>query len=159
MDTAIELKFADGTYRFCLPLPQIFELERKTGTQMPDGSRRSKSIFQIYDEMGEALGQSGDGDVVFIGGGKSCAIDIIETIRCGLIGGGEGMVNGEVVPVSPLTASQIVKDYCYPSRPLSECLGVAWSILHAAIIGVELKKKVEPEPIPSKPKRSRSTKA
>jgi hypothetical protein len=132
MDTAVDLKFADGEYHFALLLPQIFELERNCGGPDAEGVRRGKSIFQIYDELSAGLGLSVDGDAVFMGGGKAHAKDIRECVRLGLIGGG----------ATPIDAKQLVDDYCFPARPIAECLGVAWAILRAAIEGVEIKKKV-----------------
>lgn len=133
MDTAVDLKFADGEYHFALLLPQIFELERNCGGTDAEGFRRGKSIFQIYEEISAGLGLGIDDAPVFIGGGKANAKDIRETIRLGLIGGG----------LSPIDAKQLVDDYCFPVRPMTESLGVAWAILRAAIEGVEVKKKAE----------------
>lgn len=143
MDTAVDLKFANGEYHFALLLPQIFELERNCGGMDSDGVKRGKSIFQIYDELSAGLGLSVEGDAVFMGGGRANAKDIRECIRLGLIGGGSGVVDGEPVKVSPIDAAQLVDDYCFPVRPIAECLGVAWAILRASIEGVELKKKPE----------------
>lgn len=131
MDTAVDLKFADSEYHFALLLPQIFELERNCGGTDAEGFRRGKSIFQIYDEISAGLGLFDDAPV-FLGGGRANAKDIRETIRLGLIGGG----------ISPIDAKQLVDDYCFPVRPMTESLGVAWAILRAAIEGVEVKKKV-----------------
>lgn len=133
MDTAVDLKFADGEYHFALLLPQIFELERNCGGPDSDGVRRGKSIFQIYEELSQGIGISADDGFAFMGGGKANAKDIREAIRLGLIGGGQ----------SPIDAKQLVDDYCFPVRPIAEGLGVAWAILRAAIEGVEVKKKAE----------------
>ena len=140
MDTAIEIEFADGKYRFWLGLPQALELERKCGSKDSDGVLRAKSIFQIYDEFSAGLGLSDTGGAVFLGGGRANAADILETIRLSLIGGGRGIVMGAEIECGPLTAQQLVKDYCFPSRPLAESLSVAWAVLNAAIEGVHLKK-------------------
>lgn len=129
MDTAVDLKFADGVYRFWLPWPQLLELERKCGYSGADGLRRPKSVFQIFNEMG-VLGAN--------------ALDIKETIRLGLIGGNQGLVDGSEITVGPLTAQQLVEDYVYPARPLDEAMQLAAAILHAAIAGVDVKKKPEP---------------
>jgi hypothetical protein len=51
------------------------------------------------------------------------------------------MVNGEEIEVGPLLAKRLVEDYVYPARPLSEGVVLAWRVLHAAIHGVQLKKK------------------
>lgn len=136
MDTAVDLKFADGEYHFALLLPQIFELERNCGGTDAEGFRRGKSIFQIYEEISAGLGLGIDDTPVFIGGGKANAKDIRETIRLGLIGGG----------LSPIDAKQLVDDYCFPVRPMTESLGVAWAILRASIEGVQIKKKEPKEP-------------
>ena len=88
-------------------------------------------------------------------------MDVRETIRLALIGGNSGMVEGEEVEVGPLLAKQLVDGYIYPARPFSEGVVLAWRILHAAIHGVQLKKKAEPkaEAEPSDPPRSHSEKA
>ena len=130
MDTGLTLDFADGKYNFRLLIPQVLELERKTG----------KSVFVIYEEIYQGLGNI-DGKPTFIGGGKAHLTDLLEVIRLGLIGGGDGIVLGETVAVSPIKAQQIVADYCFPNRPLAECLPVAWAILNAAIEGIQLKKR------------------
>lgn len=132
-DTRIELDFADGRYSFWLALPQAVELERKCG---------GKSIFAMYDEMGAGLGMAGDAPV-YLGGGKALITDIRETIRLGLIGGNNGFVNGEEIEVGPNRARNLVDEYTYPARPMLEALNVAWSILHAAVVGIDLKKKDE----------------
>lgn len=128
MDTAVDLKFADGVYRFWLPWPQLLELERKCGYSGADGLRRPKSVFQIFNEMG-VLGAN--------------ALDVKETIRLGLIGGNQGLVDGSEITVGPLTAQQLIEDYVYPARPLDEAMQLAATILHAAIAGVDVKKKPE----------------
>jgi len=152
-DTAVELDFADGQYRFWLPLPQITELERKTG---------DTSILVIEDRLRGAIGVEDAGEAggeprfVFLGGGAPMIADVRETLRLGLIGGGSGLVDGAEVEVGPNTARRLVDSYAYPARPLGEGVVLAWRILHAAIHGVRLKKKEEPV----KPKsRSRSPKA
>jgi hypothetical protein len=144
MDTATNLKFADGEYRFWLAWPQVLELERTCGYTMPDGSRRSKSIFEMFRDIDNCFGIDNEGNPAFTGFGNANALDIRETIRLGLIGGGEGIVGGATVKVSPLTVNQLVNDYTYPARPMNESLGLAWAILHAAISGIQVKKK-EPE--------------
>jgi len=130
MDTRIDLDFGDGRYSFWLGLPQVVELERKC----------DKSVFAIYDGLAAGIGLNGDVPV-YLGGGTAMLADILETVRLGLIGGGSGDVNGEGVEVGPTRARQLVEAYCYPSRPLTEGMHVAWSILHAAIVGIKLEKK------------------
>lgn len=131
MDTAVELAFADGTYRFWLALPHVVELERKAG---------NKSVFAIYDQVGAGLGLNDDAPV-YLGGGQAMVTDIRETIRLGLIGGNSGMVDGSEGEVGPQRARDLVDSYTYPNRPLIEGMHIAWAILHAAITGITLKKK------------------
>lgn len=136
MDTAVELAFGDGTYRFHLLMPQIMAIEA--------GDR---SILKMHEDMGGSLGVVGDGEPIFIGGGSARVKDIVSVIRQGLIGGGEGMVDGERVTVSPIDATRIVETYVH-DRPLAETLPVAWAVLNAAIMGVRLKKKAgDAEPL------------
>ena len=153
METAVDLAFADGEYRFWLPLPQVIELERKTGT----------SILVIEERLRGAIGvdgadESGDPAFVFLGGGSAMMGDVRETLRLGLIGGNSAVVDGQQIEVGPVLAKQLIDNYTYPARPFSEGVVQAWRVLHAAIHGVELKKKAETTAKP-KPRRSRSTKA
>lgn len=136
MDTAVDLKFADGEYRFWLPLPQVVELERKTDT----------SILVIEERLRGAIGAEGSQDdpvFVFLGGGSAMVGDVRETLRLGLIGGNSAMVEGRQIEVGPILAKQLVDDYVYPARPFAEGVVLAWRVLHAAIHGVELKKKAK----------------
>lgn len=135
MDTRVVLPFGDGEYAFWLPLPQLFELERKTG---------DTSILTLEERMRGAIGQDGD-DFEFIGGGSAMGADIRETLRLGLIGGNSGVVDGEEIEVGPVLAKQLVDQYVYPARPLSEGVVLAWRVLYAAIFGVRITpKKAQP---------------
>lgn len=150
MDTAVEIAFGDGEYRFWLPLPQIVELERKTG---------DTSILEIEQRLSSAIGVNQEtGEFVFAGGGHAMMSDVRETIRLALIGGNQGLVDGEEVEVGPLTAKKLVDAYCYPARPLAEGVVLAWRILHAAIHGVRLDAQKKSEPAKTK-RPSRSKKA
>lgn len=139
-DTAVHLQFADGEYRFWLPLPQVVELERKTGV----------SILVIEERLRAAIGTNGDvsdpaSDFVFLGGGSATVTDVRETLRLALWGGGGGLVDGQEVEVGPNTARQLVDAYVYPARPFAEGVVVAWRVLHAAIHGIRLAEKKSPE--------------
>ena len=142
MDTAVEKRFADGTYRFWLPLPHVIEIERKCGTRAPDGTVTPKSIFTIYDQLSGGLGVDGD-DPVYFGGGNALVADARAVIRAALAGGNHGVVDGEAVEVGPVRAGELVDAYTYPARPLIEAVHLAWHILHAAIHGIDVKKKDE----------------
>lgn len=153
MDTATEITFGDGVYRAWLPLPQAIELERKCGLADREGKTHPKSLFTIYEQIGEGFGRDADGALVFMGGSTAPVRDINETIRLGLIGGNSGP-EGEV---GPIRAGQLIELYGYPARPLQEVAATAWKILHAAIVGIELKKKAQPpEPKPRAPRSKRA---
>lgn len=134
METAITAKFADGEYRFWLPLPQVFELERSVG-----------SLLAVEERLRPGLVQTDDGDLAFLGGGSATVKEIRETIRLGLIGGNSAMIDGEEIGVGPIRAKELLDTYVYPERPLGESAALAFSILSAAIRGIEVKKKSEPE--------------
>lgn len=132
-DTAIDLDFGPGRYRFWLPMPRIVEIERLCG---------DKSIVTIYEELSSGIGLIGGEEPVFQGTGASRIRDIYEVIRCAAIGGAEADVSGATVAVSPSDAKRLVDEYV-DGRPLAETAPVAWAILHAAVMGVQLKKKAE----------------
>ena len=135
------IKFADGTYRFFLPMKQVLELERACGATDRDGILHTKSIYTMHEEMGQGLGLDEAGNPVYLGGGTAHPRDIKEVIRLALIGGGSGLVDGVEVEVGPLKAQQLCEDYVYPAQPLINGQFLAWSILEAAIRGVQVKKK------------------
>lgn len=136
METALTTDFADGQYRFWLPLPQVFELERGCDA----------SIITMEERLRGGIGQDEAGNVVFIGGAGDTVQVIRETIRLGLIGGNSAMVDGQEREVGPLRAKELVDNYTYPARPLAESAALAWLILSTAVFGVRLKKKADPEP-------------
>lgn len=135
MDTELVTAFGDGQYRFFLPLPQVFELERACG---------DTSIMTIEERLRQGIGQGSDGSVEFVGGGGAMVREIRETIRLALTGGNHAMIDGQEVEVGPLRAKQLTDLYTYPARPLAEGAVLAWRILSAAIFGIRLKKKAEP---------------
>lgn len=152
MDTATEIAFGDGVYRAWLPLPQAIELERKCGQTDRDGKLHPKSLFAIYEQIGDGFGRNAEGELIFIGGATVPVRDINETIRLGLIGGNSGP-DGDV---GPIRAGQLVELHGYPARPLQEVAATAWKILHAAIVGIDLKKKAHPSaPKPRAPRSKR----
>lgn len=125
MATDIRLEFADGEYRFALGLAQIEELQRKTGT----------GIGALFARVVKGANRLGE-DIVFAPGqAEFHVLDLIETIRQGLIGGNSGEVNGAEVKVSPALANRLIGAYVYPNRPLSEAWEMAVSILGACVIG------------------------
>lgn len=131
METAIIANFADGQYRFWLPLPQVFELERNCDT----------SLLAMEERLRAGIGQDAEGRAVFLGGGSAGVKEIRETIRLALIGGNHAVIDGEQAEVGPIRAKELVDAYTFPSRPLAESAALAWDILSAAIFGIRLKKK------------------
>lgn len=140
MQTALELEFADGEYLFDLKIPQLAELQEKRGC----------GIFKLY-------GRVVQGRYIFEGlsiastvEGEAYAEDLFEVIRLALIGGNSGVVNGEEVKVSPITARKLVERYCHDA-PLKESWAVAAAILGARIEGYVPEKKAQPVDEPAPP--------
>jgi hypothetical protein len=143
----VDLDFGDGSYTFALPLPQIAELQRKTGAGI--GALFARVIKGAYQVRGEV--QLDPGSAQFY------ALDVIETIRHGLIGGGKGMVNGEETKVDPQLANRLVDTYVL-GYPLADSWSKAASILGACIVGYDPPKKDPPanERAPAKPRRKKA---
>ena len=123
VQTHIDLAFADGTYRFALGLLQIHELQTKCGV----------GIGAIY----ALVVQGRVADDITVGHPAYAAYhleDLRETIRQGLIGGGEGLVDGLAVKVSALRANELVERYL-ADMPLVEQWNLAAAILYAKIEG------------------------
>lgn len=135
MSNTIDLAFADGSYTFALPLARINELERKCGANgEPIG------IGKIFARVLAGMVAAG-GDVVLVPSkAEYFAIDLVETIRQGLIGGGKGVVNGEPVKVTPYLAEQLINGYVL-DRPLTDSWSMAGSILGACVLGYDPPKK------------------
>lgn len=132
--TAVELDFADGTYLFDLKLPQMAELQDKCG-----------AIFALYGRVLKGRGLFEGVPVGLTWEGEAFDRDLFETIRLGLIGGGEGMVDDQPVKVSPILAKKLVERYCH-TQPLRESWALAAAILTARIEGFEppAEKKSDP---------------
>lgn len=128
LPTEITLPFADGQYRFHLPIAMVDELDKKYG-----------SIFRIEPALRAGIGLAEDGTAFFIGGGEASASSIRDVIRCALIGGNKGLVDEKTVDVGPNEAKRLVGAYVHPARPLGEGAALAWRILAAAIYGNEPK--------------------
>ena len=136
MQTDVTLPFADGEYRFRLTIPQVSELQRKTGAGI--GPLFARVIQGWYlNPDGEEFGNPVEAGYHLL--------DLIETIRLGLIGGGGGTVNGEAVRMTDQFARDLMADYVFPARPLSEAWKLAKSILSVAVEGWEDPKKKEPD--------------
>lgn len=126
MANHIDLDFADGEYRFALPLGQIDELQRKCGA----------GIGAIFARTLRGVSQH-EGRIVLIpSAAEFYALDVIETIRQGLIGGKFGTVDGQRVEVNPIVARRLVDNYVL-NQPLSNAWEIAVSILGAVVVGHE----------------------
>lgn len=120
----IDLDFADGEYRFALPLAQIDELQRKCGA----------GIGLIFSRTLKGANRIGDDIVLMPNHAEFYALDLIEVCRQGLIGGGRGTVDGVEVKVDPSLARKLVDNYIL-NQPLSKAWETAIAILGAVIIG------------------------
>lgn len=138
MANSIELDFADGAYLFALPLERIDELQRKTGS----------GIGGLFARVVKGANRIGDDVVLAPGSAEFYALDLIETIRQGLIGGGRGVVDGKELTVTPVLAQRLVANYVL-NRPLAEAWELAVSILGAVIVGYDDGKKKAPQAEPS----------
>lgn len=129
----IDIDFADGVYTFALPLVRIDELQRKTGV----------GIGALFARVLRGCTQIGDEIVMAPGQAEFYAIDLVETIRQGLIGGGTATVDGAEIKVTPGLAERLIQNYVL-DRPLSDSWSMAASILGAVIVGYSPPKKDEP---------------
>lgn len=139
MRTHIDLPFADGEYRFALGLAQVHELQTKC----------KAGIGQIYARVlqGRVPDAPDIGHPLYA---TYQIDDLYETVRQGLIGGGEGRVDGQTVTVTAMRANELVERYLHPA-PLAEAWKLAAAILFAKVEGYapaldEAKKKAEGEP-------------
>jgi hypothetical protein len=143
MQTHIDLAFADGTYRFALLLPQLAELQTKTGV----------GIGALYARViqGRVIGDISVGHPAHA---AYYAEDLTETVRQALIGGGEGYIgegeNRQTVKVPAHRANELVERYLLP-MPLADQWNLAAAILYAKIEGYE----PPPDEKPSKKKAGR----
>lgn len=139
MRTHIDLAFADGEYRFALGLAQIHEIQVKCKAGI--GAVYARVLQgRVADapEIGHPLYAAYQVD------------DIFETIRQGLIGGGQGRVDGQDVTVTAMRANELVERYAHPA-PLADMWSLAAAILFAKIEGYapaldEAQKKTETDP-------------
>lgn len=139
MQASIELEFADGEYTFALPIPQINELQTKCGTGIGGLYARLYKGAMLNEKM----------EVVLLPHlAEFHVLDIVETIRQGLIGGGRGMVNGSPVAVTPAIANRLIEHYV-AGKPLQPNWAIAAAVLSACIHGYDPPKKAGPAPAPA----------
>lgn len=99
---AIELEFGDDSYTFRLGLAEIEEVEQ----------RRDASIFTIADRLSPMVR-------------APRLLDIIEVLRCGLIGGG----------LKPIDALKLTRKYV-DAHQLDDSRDVAYAVVTAALARV-----------------------
>lgn len=148
METALEVGFADGKYRFWLPVTRAIELERKLAPL---------TIAEMHSRLLESCGLQSDGSWVYVAGRAISLEAVREVIRIALIGGNCGHTDEGEIEVGPQLAKELVDSYVFPERPLDEAFALATGILDAAVRGIQLKK--EQDEAAPKPESKRSTKA
>lgn len=142
MQTWIDLPFADGRYLFKIGLEQIAELERKCDAGLGRIYARTRA-GRFGFEPGEALPDQGEYKWA----------ELVEIIRQALIGGGEGVVDGQDVKVSANRANDLVHAYLLGATEKrmvgTNVWALAYTILHALIEGYTPPKKDEPGDSPA----------
>lgn len=129
MQTSITLPFADGEYKFSLPIKRIVAIEAKAGP-----------IDMVKLRL--------------MAGGWSIN-DVVEVLREGLIGGGKGMVSGAEFEVSDLKANSLIDNYV-DGRPLAPNHIIARAIISALYVGYEQEGAQKKSP-PRKPRSRRKS--
>lgn len=129
MRSDVQLEFADGEYTFRLTLSGIDEIQRKCGAGMGEVYARvlAGRFFSPVEE-GVTIGNPLEG--------KWRVEDLLEIIRQGLIGGGQGMVDGRPVEVNSVLANRLVENYVV-TQPLKFAWDLASAIVMAANEGLE----------------------
>lgn len=144
MQTWVDLRFGDGAYKFALGLGQIAEIERKCDA----------GIGAIYARTLRGRFGTGAEEIVPTEAEYRFA-ELVEIIRQGLIGGGEGEVDEQPVKVSSVRANDLVDAYVLGigdrRTALRETWAVAASVLMALIEGYTPPKKTEPGDGPANP--------
>lgn len=144
-ESKIDIDFADGTYTFALPLPRIEEVQQKCGIGIGGlFARVLKGFVEIGDEIFQDHNQA-----------QFYALDIVEPIRQGLIGGNHGFVNGVDIAVSPALADRLIQNYV-ADRPLTDSWSLSASILAACIKGYTPPKKAPPAAAPARKPRKKA---
>jgi hypothetical protein len=128
--TSLELEFADGAYTFKLTMAGINEIQTKCGAGI--GKVWQRLAASRLNFMGEDIGVANNAEFH--------VADIVEVIRQGLIGGKEGVVDGQTVIVTAGLANRLVENYVL-AEPLQKSWSLAYAIIGALIEGYDVKKK------------------
>jgi hypothetical protein len=122
VQTWVDLKFADGEYRFALGLAQISEIERKCDA----------GIGEIYARV--LAGRYGLGvDDILPTEARYKVSDLVEVIRQMLIGGGRGEVDGSEVKVSSIRANDLLNSYVLAMSDQRMAMREVWALAAAGL--------------------------
>ena len=117
----MQLSFADGVYNFKLTLHGIKEIQEKTGSGI--GAVWKRLAASRLNFIGEDVGVPNEAEFKIE--------DIIEPIRQGLIGGGEGEADGDAVKVTAHVANRLIEAYI-----INEPLQTGWALAYAIVGGL-----------------------
>jgi hypothetical protein len=128
VQTWVDIKFADGVYRFQFGLGQISELEKKCDAGL--GRIFARTLAGRYGfTPADALPLEAEYRFT----------ELVEIIRQGLIGGNHAEIDGQPKTVSSVRANDLIANYVLnpgPDRwPVSAVWNLAASVLHALIEG------------------------
>lgn len=129
----VELFFGDGSYLFRFGLKQLEEHDEKCGP-----------LGEVFARVLRGRGKMPDGTPVsmsHLGGYRH--VDLRETVRLALIGGGQGSVNEQPVKVDAVKARVLVERY-FDGRPMEENWKLAAAILEATCVGYEEPDRFQP---------------
>lgn len=150
MQTWVDLKFADGEYRFALGLPQISEIEKKCDA----------GIGEIYARVLSGRYGLGVEEILPIEARYKMS-ELVEVIRQMLIGGGEGVVDGQAVRVGSVRANELLNNYVLGMTDMRMAVREVWALaaagLSALIEGYTPPKKAGPAVEPAKSRTASTT--
>lgn len=126
MANFIDLDFADGEYRFALPIEQISELQEKCDA----------GIGKIYSRTMAGVRRDGDKLMLIPSAAEFYGNEVREVVLQALIGGKQGIVDGEPVEVKPPRAKLLIRRYL-DDQPLIYPWELAVTILSAVIVGFD----------------------
>jgi hypothetical protein len=147
MQTWAEFPFANGSYRFALGLEQIKEIERAANA----------GLGAIYGRVSKGRYGFSDGEI-YPELAEYRFPELVEVIRQALIGGGEGIVDGQDVKVSAVRANDLAQAYLLgisdQRMAMTQIWALAYAILHALVHGYSPPKKGGPAAGPATPTKS-----
>ncbi|WEK42983.1 MAG: gene transfer agent family protein [Candidatus Sphingomonas colombiensis] len=151
MQTWVDLKFADGEYRFFLGPAQIHELEKKCDA----------GIGRIYGRTLAGRYGLNEGDILPEQADYRFA-ELIEVLRQALIGGGHCVVDGVAASVSSIRANELIQRYVLSQDDriaMRTLWALAAGILSALIEGYDPDPKAEPADEPATSTNGSTTRA